>query len=272
MRLQNRILEYVRHGVSLARLDDDTIERVVGGGLAKLYKCEDCGVIFEEENSALVRTDMEAFYGVSSLFPDTHYENLTGCPSCFSVELEDLGTFSLEDFDDYEEFKMTEGTQWRHIAGPKQKYMDQGYQQAIMKKLNKLLSAYDIDMINKPIINKPHAQTYIGYDTDNNQIQIIFSSRHIDKMDYREGKNDMLVQIRYKDKLETAGVVDLSNKDNLDAAFQIITMTLENMGFKLEGQEDKKEENKLDPEIENLRNFRDSLSESELIEIFKEEK
>jgi len=71
-------------------------------------------------------------------------------------------------------------------------------------------------------------------------------------------------------------VFNLDNVDGLDDAFGLITMTLEDLGFKLSDGEDKKEVKKSstnhedDPEYGDLVKFKHSLTEAELLDILSE--
>ena len=50
-----------------------------------MYKCEDCGSVFDEPES--VRYCYEEEYGVTSLFGDRHYGYYDACPFCGSEEI-----------------------------------------------------------------------------------------------------------------------------------------------------------------------------------------
>ena len=45
-----------------------------------MYKCPECGEIFEEPNYGGIC--YEEFYGVGSMFMDRHYGTITECPYC----------------------------------------------------------------------------------------------------------------------------------------------------------------------------------------------
>lgn len=52
-----------------------------------MYKCPECGVIFEEPEYETVC--FEELYGVSSMFPDRHYGTFASCPRCGgSIDIE----------------------------------------------------------------------------------------------------------------------------------------------------------------------------------------
>ena len=80
----------------------------------------------------------------------------------------------------------------------------------------------------------------------------------------------MLVTIDYKDNSVEAGVVDLKNKDSVEKAFELITMTLEDLGYNVDGSEGTPKEqpkSEDDTELDNLASFKKSLSEQEILEI-----
>ena len=170
-----------------------------------------------------------------------------------------------------EKSELDEATKWKHIAGPRYKFMDEKYEMNIMTKLIPMLYKYGIDIAQRPIQDKPGKQSYVGYDKDYNKIRFNFYNQHEDKLDNREGKYDMLVTIDYKENSVEAGVVDLRNKDYAEKAFEIITMTLEDLGFNLDGSKEtpKEEQPKSEDDIEldNLASFKKSLSEQEILEI-----
>lgn len=62
-----------------------------------MWKCEQCGEIFEEPETKLV--DLESEYGVADLFGDHHYAREFCCPRCFGLEI----TEEFDDEDEYEE-------------------------------------------------------------------------------------------------------------------------------------------------------------------------
>ena len=45
-----------------------------------MYKCPECGAIFEEPEYETVC--FEELYGVGSMFPDRHYGTFASCPRC----------------------------------------------------------------------------------------------------------------------------------------------------------------------------------------------
>lgn len=65
----------------IKKLPDWVIEQFVDGKDKVTYwYCNDCNAYYDEPQTQ--RTDMEAFYGVGSMFPDHHYEDLLMCPKC----------------------------------------------------------------------------------------------------------------------------------------------------------------------------------------------
>lgn len=52
-----------------------------------MYKCPECGAIFEEPEYETVC--YEEIYGVGSMFPDRHYGTFANCPRCGgSIDIE----------------------------------------------------------------------------------------------------------------------------------------------------------------------------------------
>ena len=52
-----------------------------------MYKCPECGAIFEEPEYETVC--FEEIYGVGSMFPDRHYGTFANCPRCGgSIDIE----------------------------------------------------------------------------------------------------------------------------------------------------------------------------------------
>ena len=52
-----------------------------------MYKCPECGEIFEEPEYETVC--FEEIYGVGSMFPDRHYGTFANCPRCGgSIDIE----------------------------------------------------------------------------------------------------------------------------------------------------------------------------------------
>lgn len=57
----------------------------------KIYKCENCGKFFsEDELNYTIHRDMEDYYGVGNEFHQHHYEDIVVCPECRRDELEEL--------------------------------------------------------------------------------------------------------------------------------------------------------------------------------------
>lgn len=157
---------------------------------------------------------------------------------------------------------------WKRITGPKVRYMDEKYQDQIVRKLIPILNAYDIDISDRAYNKGPGKQTYVGFDSEGNRILFVFTNNNVNMEDDEKKKWTLFLRIFYLDKVEDVGMLDLDNTDNINKAFALITQTLEDMGFKL--KEETKEEDKEeveDPDIATLRDFKNSLSESELQEI-----
>lgn len=263
MKVHNKILENLRSGIKLSDLDDSIIDEILNGNIVRLYRCDSCGNICDEDGLGSQRTDMECYYGVGSDFPDHHYQNLIVCDNCGSDDIEELGLYELEDFEDYELF---EGTRWKHIAGPRYKHMDEKYERKIIKKLFPMLRQYGINMLERPIEDNPGNQLYIGRDENDRRVYIEFINKYEPGLNNREAKYDMFVKAGYDGQLHDAGVIDLFKKNHVEAAFELITMVLEDTSNNEEDQEEKKEP-EVNKELDDLANFKNSLSEQELLEI-----
>lgn len=260
MKVFNKILENLKKSLTLNDIyDKDTVQKIIDGESVRLFECEN-GHIFDEDLTVGVKTNMESLYGVSSEFPDSHYEYLQGCPYCNSIELEELGLYSLEDF---QEGNMLEafGGKWKHIAGPRYDTMDMKYYEGnIRKKLLPLLREYGINMGEIPYVDKPGTQKYVGRTPNHERVILTFQNTHQDKRDYREGITDMLITVDLDGAEEEAGVVDLRQNGAEEDAFELITMTLENLGYDMNKTQEESEskdstEDDLGDEVNGLANF-----------------
>ena len=66
-----------------------------------MYKCPECGAIFDEPEYETVC--FEEIYGVGSMFPDRHYGTFANCPRCGgSIDIE-YDTWDEEYDDEYDE-------------------------------------------------------------------------------------------------------------------------------------------------------------------------
>ena len=61
------------------------------------YVCNDCGMIFDEEDADTEEFDVEEDCGVGGLFSDHHYEECLVCPDCGSYDLEEAEDEDGED-------------------------------------------------------------------------------------------------------------------------------------------------------------------------------
>ena len=66
-----------------------------------MYKCPECGEIFEEPDYETVC--MEELYGVGSLFGDRHYKTFANCPECGETIDDQYDIYDEEEEDDSEE-------------------------------------------------------------------------------------------------------------------------------------------------------------------------
>ena len=87
-------------------LPDWIIEGILDNGKVKVWYCEECDKYYDEPKTK--RTNMEMHYGVASLFPDSHYEDLLMCPICeggleeITIDDYDLTEAILDDYNIYE--------------------------------------------------------------------------------------------------------------------------------------------------------------------------
>ena len=65
-----------------------------------MYKCPECGAIFEEPEYETVC--FEELYGVGSMFPDRHYGTFANCPECGGAIDIEYDIYDEEE-DEYEE-------------------------------------------------------------------------------------------------------------------------------------------------------------------------
>ena len=225
MKVYNNILNNLNKGLKMSYLDECTIDKLINDQDIVLYRCTECGEVYNQDHSAK-----------------------NECISCYSNMTESLGTFNKYNFVDYELCE----SNWKRLSGPrKYKPMEDRYENNIKLYLFPLLEKYGIKMTERPIQNTPGKQTYLGYDKDDKPIWFIFTNQHLDKADYREGKRDLLCTLKYNNQTKEAGVMLLNNKENADA-FELIMMTLESMTDKPK-EETKPVEN--DDEIEALARF-----------------
>lgn len=145
------------------------------------------------------------------------------------------------------------------------------YQDLITRKLVPVLNAYDISIVPSPSITNATYQIYRGFDKDYNPINFKFYSDNSELRDEKHKRYSFFLEISYKGKRQEVGIVDIKNQDDLNRSFSLITQTLEDMGFTLrdDAKVDTKEEEKPeeDPDINTLIDYKNSLSESELLEL-----
>lgn len=53
-----------------------------------MWKCNDCGAIFDEP--AFEEVDLENLYGVGGSFDDHHWATLASCPECEDGDIEEI--------------------------------------------------------------------------------------------------------------------------------------------------------------------------------------
>ena len=62
-----------------------------------MYKCRECGAIFEEPVYETVC--FEEIYGVGSMFMDRHYGTFSSCPRCGEAIDIEYDTYDEEDYE-----------------------------------------------------------------------------------------------------------------------------------------------------------------------------
>lgn len=148
--------------------------------------------------------------------------------------------------------------------------IDTKYEKLIMNKLIPILRAYDIDILPNPVVSNPTEQIYRGFDKDYNQIDFIFSSMGEELNSEDHKRWSLYLKISYMSDIVDVGIIDIKSVDDLNRSFTLITQTLEDMGFSLRDDVPSSEESSSteeDPDIKTLIDFKNSLSESELVEL-----
>lgn len=244
-------------------------EELFDNKVINLYRCSDCNRVFSDNEMNSVRVDMEAYYGVGADFPDHHYENMSACPECKSVDFEDLGAFDLDDFEDgwklQDEEDLNEASIFQRIAGPKRKQI-RDYYKDITKNLFPLLQEFGIKMYANPMTQQPGKVVFAG-NLDGKQIQIAFYNAYEEDKELGEPKDMLYCKVMYNSKMKDAGYIDVSTPENADNAFSMITKTLEELGYitqaDKEAQEQKAIEDNKAKEEEEARQY----NENENIEL-----
>lgn len=244
-------------------------EELFDNKVINLYRCSDCNRVFSDNEMDSVRVDMEDYYGVGADFPDHHYENMSACPECKSVDFEDLGAFDLDDFEDgwklQDEEDLNEASIFQRIAGPKRKQI-RDYYKDITKNLLPLLQEFGIKMYANPMTQQPGKVVFAG-NLDGKQIQIAFYNAYEEDKELGEPKDMLYCKVMYNSKMKDVGYIDISTPENADNAFSMITKTLEELGYitqaDKEAQEQKAIEDNKAKEEEEARQY----NENENIEL-----
>ena len=242
-------------------------EELFDNKAVNLYRCNVCDRVFSDNEMDSVEVDMEDYYGVEADFPDHHYENMSVCPKCKSIEFEDLGVFDLEDFKDGWKLQenLKEAGIFQRIAGPKRKQI-RDYYKDITKNLFPLLQEFGIKMYANPMTQQPGKAVFAG-NVDGKQIQIAFYNAYEDNKELGEPKDMLYCKVMYNSKMKDVGYIDISTPDNADNAFSMITKTLEELGYitqaDREAQEQKAIEDSKAKEEEEARQY----NENENIEL-----
>lgn len=252
----------------------DVKEEIADKGESTLYKCEN-NHIFTEDNLSYERVDLEDYYGVSSEFNDTHYEDMPVCPICKTTDIEKLGTYTKVDIEDLEESTLNEYDIFTRIAGPKRKEA-RFYAEDLNKNLFPLLEEFGMKIYKAPTTATPSKLVYSG-NLDGKPVQLIFITSYEDNKDIGEQDNALYCKVSYLSKIGDVGYIQVDSKENADIAFTQITKILEELGYKTEAdikldaefKKDEEEKESLEKEEEYLRNEelslppKDLLSESE---------
>jgi hypothetical protein len=143
------------------------------------------------------------------------------------------------------------------------------YQDLIEYKLIPALRDYDIAIEARPSISDTTYQVYRGYDKDFEPINFIFRSENDELRSEDHKRWSLHLEISYKGQRREVGIIDIKSRDDLNRSFSLITQTLEDMGFTLRDdakkEEPKEEPEEVDPDVKELLDYRNSLSESELV-------
>ena len=144
---------------------------------------------------------------------------------------------------------------------------DKFYQRQIVNNLFPMLDEYGIVMLNRPIKSSPSILKYLGRDEKDVRVTLVFMNNN-DKVDnYGDGDNSMFVNVGYNHIEKEAGLVDLTTDEGIDSAFELITMTIEDIANSSKQEEKQAEEKKetskssledFDSDIDNLINFKNS--------------
>lgn len=123
-------------------------------------------------------------------------------------------------------------TKWKTTGGSKYLNMDQVYELQIITKLipklHQAFKEYGISMVQQPLSkNHPGYETYVGYDRDNNRLDLTFYNNHKEMRNENNYKYPMLLKYSYKGIInETIGEIDLSNNKNVENTINLIITTL----------------------------------------------
>lgn len=244
-------------------------EELFDNKVISLYRCEDCGKVFSDNEMDSVEVDMETYYGVGSDFPDHHYQSMSACPGCKSIDYEDLGTFELSDFEDgwklEDDENLNEANIFQRIAGPKRKQI-RDYFKDLTKNLFPLLQEFGIKLYANPMTHQPGKAVFAG-NLDGKQVQIAFYNAYEDNKELGEPKDMLFCKVMYNSKMKDVGYIDVSTPENADNAFVMITKTLEELGYitraDMEAQEQRAAEESKAKEEEEARQY----NENENIEL-----
>ena len=259
MKLINEIWTNLKNSIKFEDLSDEIKEKIANDYTLTLWKCDSCNNIFEEDEADSKKVNMEVYYGVASLFPDSHYSDIAVCPRCGSEDIEEVGIFNKEDFE--EELKESE---WKRIGGPRRRFMDEGYSNLIEKKLIPMLNAYksDLSVNTYPSSKKPGVYMYRGTYGEK-PFKLYFYNANTDSEGVEEGNFSMLVKLLTDDNFIDVGVVDLTNQDGLEDAFSLITRSLDDTGITKDKESTKEEPEEDDEDVKTLLAFREENKDKE---------
>ena len=239
-------------------------ELLFDGNVVSLKKCENCGNVFDDSlASSYINVDMEDYYGVGSYFPDHHYQSMLACPNCKSIDIDDLGEYSLEDFDDA--WKLEEASIFKRIAGPDRKQVKE-YLKDITNNLFPLLEEFGIKMYNNPMTLQPGKVVYAGL-LSGKQIQLAFFNAYEDNKDIGEGEDALFCKLAYNSKTSDVGYIKVDSEENADIAFSQITKTLEELGYETQADIEAKEQEAKKQEEDKAREEEEQYVKNESIEL-----
>lgn len=261
--LSNKLLEsFNSKKPKVSDLSSYIQELLFDGNVVSLNKCSECDYIFDDSEATSVDVDMEDYYDVGSDFPDHHIESMSACPKCKSTDIESLGQYDLDDFEDA--WKLKESF-FSRVAGPKRKQVTE-YVNDLKNNLFPLLNEFGIKLYSSPMTTQPGKVVYAG-NLDGKQIQLVFMNAYEDNKDVGEGEDILYCKISYNSRMKDVGYIKVDNEENADMAFSQITKTLEELGYETQADIEAKEQEAKKQEEDKAREEEEQYTKNESIEL-----